>query len=57
MPPSAFRRTQNRVSLSGVKFSGFRTVHHRRGIASLGIAAKQRNALFQGIKMWLESLN
>jgi hypothetical protein len=45
------------VSLSGVKFSGFRTVRHRRGIASLGIAAKQRNALFQGIKMWLEALN
>jgi hypothetical protein len=41
------------VSLSGVKFSGFRTVRHRRGIASLGIAAKQRNALFRASRCGL----
>jgi hypothetical protein len=49
----AFFAVKFRVSLSRVKFSGFRTVRHRRGITSLGIAAKQRNALFQFIKMGL----
>jgi hypothetical protein len=41
------------ASACQVKFSGFRTARHRRGITSLGIAAKQRNALFQFIKMGL----
>jgi hypothetical protein len=31
----------------------FKAQHSRRGITSLGIAAKQRNALFQFIKMGL----
>jgi hypothetical protein len=41
------------ASACQVKFSGFRTARDRRGITSLGIAAKQRNALFQFIKMGL----
>ena len=41
------------ASACQVKFSVFRTARHRRGITSLGIAAKQRNALFQFIKMGL----
>jgi hypothetical protein len=32
-------------------FQGFRTARHRRGIASLGIAANQRNTYFSKYSM------